>query len=252
MDALDLSRGSGAMRIQRRRPSELTSQRADAIVVIDVIRMTSTAAVLMSRPACTRVTVAATLEDLERLPRPPGRPGDFLVVSELPGAARMGPWIDNSPAQASRVSLGDRTPVLVTTNGTRTLLAAAACGDRVFLASFVDLHAVARHIADLSVASVVLLPAGHFASGEGRVEDDLCADALAALLAGREPDLAASAAAIRADPRVRRRADTEPGFSADLDLALRGDAGAGVLEFFPLDAGVGHIVRASQDRSRRT
>ena len=38
---------------------------------------------------------------------------------------------------------------------------------------------------------------------EGRVEDDLCADALQELLAGREPDLAAFAAAIRADPRVR-------------------------------------------------
>lgn len=244
------------MRIQRRRPAELSSLRAGTAVVMDVLRMTSTAAVLMRRPSCTSVAVAATLGDLDRLERPLSA---YSVISELAALPRAGAWVDNSPAQVSRMDLGARTPVLVTTNGTRTLLAAAARADRVLLASFVDLRAVARHLAAArcregaasgsgprapSDPSVLLVPAGHFASGEARIEDDLCADALQELLAGREPDLAAAAAAVRADPRVRRRVEAEPGFSADVDIALEGDPGAAVLEFRPLDAGIGYLVRA--------
>jgi phosphosulfolactate phosphohydrolase-like enzyme len=144
----------------------------------------------------------------------------------------------------SQMAFGERTPVLVTTNGTRTLLAAAACADHVLLASFLDLHAVARHLAAMATPSIMLLPAGHFESGEARLEDDLCADALELLLAGGEPDLAGCAAAVRADPRVRRRVEGEPGFSADLDLALQSDPGAAVLKFEPRGPGVGHIIRA--------
>jgi phosphosulfolactate phosphohydrolase-like enzyme len=209
---------------------------------MDVLRMTSTAAVLMSRPSCEALAVAATLDDLPGLGRPLS---DFLLVSELSAASRMGASIDNSPAQASRVDLGERTPALVTTNGTRTLLAAAAAADRVLLASFVDLHAVARHLAMVTPEpTVAIVPAGKFATGEACIEDDLCADALASLLAGREPDLAALAAIVRADPRVRRRLEAEPGFAEDLSLSLQGDPRAPVLAFHPLAAGVGRVVRA--------
>src|SRR4051812_24479234 len=116
------------MRILRRRPADLSSQRAGTAVVMDVLRMTSTAAVLMRRPSCTAVAVAATLEDLERLSRPLS---EYVLVSELASGSRPGTWVDNSPARVSRMDFGERTPVLVTTNGTRTLLAAAACKGRV-------------------------------------------------------------------------------------------------------------------------
>ncbi len=233
---MTLRTGSRGMQIQRCRPGALCSQRADVAIVMDVLRMTSTAAALMHRSSCPSVGLAATLGDLARLPRP------FLIVSELLEASRRGARIDNSPAQVSRVELGERTPVLVTTNGTKTVLAAAQCAPRVLLASFIDLHAVARHIA--ATASVLLVPAGSIASGRACIEDDLCADALESLLTGTEPDLEASAAIIRADPRVRARVEAEPGFSADLDVALRVEPRATVLEFQALDGGVGKIIRA--------
>jgi phosphosulfolactate phosphohydrolase-like enzyme len=229
------------MRLQRRRPVEPFSQRAGTAVVMDVLRMTSTAAVMMRRPSCSGVAVAGALADLDRLGLPAS---ECVVVSELEGASWPGTWVDNSPARVSQMSFGERTPVLVTTNGTRALFSGAACADDVLLASFVDLHAVARHIVERELPSVVLLPAGHFASGEACIEDDLCADALEWLLTGREPDLAAYSALIRADPRVRRRVLEEPGFAEDLDVALLGDPGAAALKFQPLDAGVGRIVRA--------
>ncbi len=140
------------MHIERRRPKELSSRRADAAVVMDVLRMTSTAAVLMASSSCALAAVAATLGDLDRLGKPRA---DLFLISELEGASTgaEGAWIDNSPARIARAAIGQRTPVLVTTNGTSTLLAAAACADRTFLASFVDLHAVARYIAAMATAT---------------------------------------------------------------------------------------------------
>ena len=67
---------------------------------------------------------------------------------------------------------------------------------------------------------------------------------MAAMLAGRAPDLAESAALIRDDARVRRRVEAKPGFSADLELALASDPHARVLTFISTNAGVGRIVRA--------
>jgi phosphosulfolactate phosphohydrolase-like enzyme len=226
------------MEIHRLRPAQPFAQRVGAAVVMDVLRMTSTAAVLMRESACARVVVAGTPDDLERLSL---RPSDCVIVSELSAEGWPGTWVDNSPALVSRMSFGSRTPVLVTTNGTRALFSAAAFANEVFLASFVDLHAVARFLRDRAFASVALVPAGHVASGELRAEDELCADALHALLVGASPDLEAMGAQIRADARVRRRVEAEPGFAADVELALEGDPRARVLKLTSTDPGVGHI-----------
>jgi phosphosulfolactate phosphohydrolase-like enzyme len=223
--------------IRRRSPGELAGERADVAVVIDVLRMTSTASVLMSRD-CDGLAVAATLDDLARLPRPLS---EHVVVSELRGAMELGAWIDNSPVQATQLALEGRTPVLVTTNGTKALLAAAACADQVLLASFRDLHAVARHLR--AAEDVLIVPAGDIARGAACIEDDLCAEALASWIDGREPDLDAYTAEIRADPRVLRRVELEAGFRADLDLALAPDTNAPVLGFQRTASGVGHVVR---------
>jgi phosphosulfolactate phosphohydrolase-like enzyme len=231
-----------ASRCRRCQPADLRSLGAalpiHTAVVMDVLRMSSTAAVLMRRPGCEAIAVAATPEDLEELAQPVET---RLVVSELQPVEGGGAWIDNSPAKVAHVDLAGRMPVLVTTNGTRTLLAAAACASRVLLASFRDLHAVARHLAG---ASVVLVPAGHFPTGERRLEDDLCADALQALLEGRTPDLEAAASAVREDPRVQRRLAGDPGFAADLELSLQVDPAAVALAFVATGTGVGRITRA--------
>ncbi|MCA9624585.1 MAG: 2-phosphosulfolactate phosphatase, partial [Myxococcales bacterium] len=153
--------------------------------------------------------------------------------------------IDNSPVAASEVDLGSRTPVLITTNGTQALLAAAACAPEVLLASFVDLYAVARHLAESATTRVLLMPAGQVARGEACVEDDLCADALAALLAGREPDLQAASRIIRADPLVRQRIEVEPCFGIDLEVALAPQPSQRALQFEALGRGVGHILRVA-------
>ncbi len=229
------------MELYRLRPAEPFQRRVGTAVVIDVLRMTSTAAVLMGLPTCMGVAVAATLADLERLSL---SPSDCVVVSELTSASWPGTWVDNSPALVARMSFERRTPVLVTTNGTRTLLNAAAFADEVLLASFRDLGAVAQYLKRRAVSAVVLMPAGSFATRETRIEDEQCADVLGECLIGNDPDIDAALTRIRADTRVRRRLENEPGFSADLEMALENDPGAAVLKFNITDVGVGRIVRA--------
>ncbi|MFK8003776.1 MAG: 2-phosphosulfolactate phosphatase [Polyangiales bacterium] len=229
------------MEILRLRPADLPVPLVDIAVVMDVFRMTSTAAALMRRTACTRASVAATLDDLEHLPA-----GERVLISELPEAEHRGTRIDNSPAQASRVDLTGRMPVLVTTNGTRVLLAAAACAQRVLLGCFGDVHALARYVISMRPARVLLLPAGHIASGRGCIEDDLCADVFEALVLGRAVDVAAALTDIRADSRVIQRCEAEAGFEADVDLALRCDDESEPLEFLAINTSVGHIVAAQR------
>ena len=68
------------LRVERGRPGR-GPRAADVAVVMDVLRMTTTAAVLMRR--CSRVAVAATLDDLPQLEQPLS---DLLLVSELADA----------------------------------------------------------------------------------------------------------------------------------------------------------------------
>src|SRR5580704_8674532 len=102
-----MERPPARMRVALRRPAEAWSERAGIAVVIDVLRMTTTASVLMQRVPGP-VGVAATLEDLRHFP------DARVIVSELGDASALGPRVDNSPAQVATFPFADRTPVLVT------------------------------------------------------------------------------------------------------------------------------------------
>jgi 2-phosphosulfolactate phosphatase len=228
------------MIIDRCHPSRL-GESLDVAVVFDVLRATSTATVLLGR-GIDRLRVVATLDDLQRLPQQ-GHP--YLLVSELKRAAELGERLDNSPTQARTVALEGRLPVLVTTNGTRALVAAAKRSRRVLLASFLNVSAVARHLRALQPERLTLVPAGDYVSGEPHTEDEECADALAALLRAEPAELAERAQRSRNDPRVQRRLAREAALASDLELCLTPDVYDVVLEFEPDDDAAGWIRRAT-------
>jgi phosphosulfolactate phosphohydrolase-like enzyme len=225
---------AAAMIVDRCAPARLAG-RHEVAVVIDVLRATSTAAVLLGRGART-LEVAAELADLALAP-------GALIISEHAEAAAHGPRIDNSPVQASALPLDEGRPlVLVTTNGTRALAAAAGAAERVFAASFLNLGATARYLVGSGAARVTLVPAGDFAAAAPHTEDERCADALAALLAGAPVDAAALAASCRDDARVLRRLAREPALAADLDLCLTVDRFPVVMAFHPGPGATGRLV----------
>jgi phosphosulfolactate phosphohydrolase-like enzyme len=209
--------------VVRARPRELADA-VDVAIVIDVLRATTTAIVLIHRgvPAIRVLAEPASL--------PPADPR-YLYVTELREFAGRGDTIDNSPAQARTVALEGRIPVLVTTNGTRALVAAANLAGEVLVASFVNLDATVRYLRARTDGRIAVVPAGKFATGEARTEDDRCADVLAAQLSGAPVDLAAALEHCRADALVQRRIQREAGFAADLDIALSADLFPRVLRF---------------------
>lgn len=222
------------MRIQRLPPGRAgEAGELGVAVVIDVLRATSTACVIVGRGA-RALWVAATLADAARLPA-----GARRVYSELPGAELYGARSDNSPVAALALAPGEEA-LLVTTNGTRAL-SACARAEKVLAASFLNLSSTAAAIAGAPL--VTLVPAGRFETAEPHLEDELCADALAACLSGAElPDPAALEVRLRHDPRVARRLAREPELAADLALALLADRFPGALVFRALDAGLGTLA----------
>ncbi len=224
------------MLVDRIHPGRLVDQTLEAAVVIDVLRATTTAIALLGRGAAS-VRIVERPQDLATL-----EPGRYLVFSEVAESRDFGlDCVDNSPATAEEVSLDGRTPVLVTTNGTRAVAAAMRLARSVLLASFGNLSSTVRHLAT-SAQRVTLLPAGDFANAVPHAEDERCADALEQMLNGGSPDLPSLIAASR-DARVERRLARQPHLLRDLEVCFsvdRYDAVAAVAP--PAGAGL-EVVR---------
>ena len=99
---------------------DLTGQ---AVVVIDVLRATTTMTVMLERGAeCVRTV--AEVEEARRV----ASVADWLLAGERQGVAPPGFDFGNSPVQLSQADLAGRRVLLTTTNGTRTVAAAGGHG----------------------------------------------------------------------------------------------------------------------------
>jgi 2-phosphosulfolactate phosphatase len=136
-----------------------------AVVVIDVIRATTTAitAVSLGRRCFPVESPEAAFALAARLDDP-------LLVGEQRGAMPDGFDISNSPAElAARTDL-NRSAILLSSSGTRLCHEASRC-DSVFLACLRNYRAVARHLAH-RVPRIAVIGAG--TRGEFREEDQMC------------------------------------------------------------------------------
>jgi len=194
-------------------PADLPADEIDIAVVIDVLRATTTATVLLSREIA-ELRVAATPANLGSLSR-----DAVIVFSELGSVSESFRTVDNSPHVAKTVPFEGRLPVLVTTNGTRAIKAAWSRARRVFLASFLNLDAVADLLLRLR-GNVTLLPCGSFSRRAACEEDDLCAAALDAALRGARGNVRDFADKCWNAPGVRKRLASNPGLSEDCKLAF--------------------------------
>lgn len=124
-------------------PSELASMRlelnAAVAIVVDVIRATTTLAVLFDR-GCRRVLLAPDIEAARAAKRT--RP-DALLAGEVGGATPPGFDLGNSPSEISLRDLRGREVIFATTNGTRALRACAGSG-ATFAGSLRNADAVSR------------------------------------------------------------------------------------------------------------
>jgi 2-phosphosulfolactate phosphatase len=200
------------------------------VVVIDVLRATSTMAAALAAGA-RGIYPTATTEEAITLAQSLGR-DDTLLCGERRGERIEGYDLGNSPAEFTADVVGGRRLVMNTTNGTRAFLAAEGA-ERVLGAAFVNVAAVAGQLG--AADDLLVLCAGR--QDGFSLEDAVCAGALLRELADpatTQMDDAARAAWVMAgrfSPDVDFLAGTgggrllvESGLGGDLDWCARRDA----------------------------
>jgi 2-phosphosulfolactate phosphatase len=136
-----------------------------AVVVIDVVRATTTAitAVALGRRCLPVVSLDAAHSLARRL-------ADPLLVGEIDGIMPSGFDINNSPAALVKRKDLHRPAILLSSSGTK-LLQTAACCEVAFLACLRNFTSLATHLAS-NFADVAVIGAG--TRGEFREEDQMC------------------------------------------------------------------------------
>jgi 2-phosphosulfolactate phosphatase len=179
-------------------PQEIEDPRGRAVVIIDVLRATTSLVVLIER-GCSEVLIASSIDAARRyrLSHP-----DVLAAGEEGGRAPEGFDFGNSPVAFARADLRGRRVVFATTNGTRAMHAAAGA-PLTLVGCLRNRTAVAREVVRGAASrgcDITLLCAGR--QGRFSLDDAYTAGAiLEAILAdpeGRVSDLTDAALAARA------------------------------------------------------
>ena len=175
------------------RPEDLAD---GTVVVIDVLRATTTIASALAAGA-RQVIPCFEVDEARRMAvdyAAAAYPAAAAVLGGERGGRRIeGFDLGNSPAEYTRESVGGRTVVFTTTNGTKALRHCQSA-KRVLLGAFVNLSAVARAVVDDE--KLHLLCAG--TRGEISGEDVLLAGAIVARWIGSESHTAPATANPRA------------------------------------------------------
>ena len=194
---------------------------ADAYVVVDCLRATTTIATLFARNL-SGLWVAADIDDARQL----ARDESALLFGEVDGLPPEGFDHGNSPVEASELDVAEKRAVLFTTNGTLALAGLAGRG-AVFAASPVNASAIAEAVAPYD--SVAIVCAGVSRGTRFALEDFAAAACLVELLLNRYGecelgDLALLASELPAPlaliPRAAHAANVRSlGLGADIDFA---------------------------------
>ena len=130
----------------------------DVVIIIDVLRATTTAVAYLERSA-EALLLTATPEVALAL-RPEGESTPYLLGGERGGLPIPGFDFGNSPAEAAGQNFTGKTVVMNTTNGTGAAHTAAQSGKHVFLASLTNAHAAARRARATATEEIAIVCAG--------------------------------------------------------------------------------------------
>jgi 2-phosphosulfolactate phosphatase len=210
------------------------------VVVVDILRATTTIIHALAAGA-KQVLPCLEVDEARRLAAQ--FPGAAVLGGERKGGKIEGFDLGNSPQDYTPVSVGGKTVVFTTTNGTRALTRCRQAR-RVLIGGFVNLSAVCREVEGAD--EIVLLCAG--TDGSVTREDALFAGAVVTDLTlasggrqlasgGREPPESSGTAILNDQAEIARDAwqSAAAGFSADpLSRTLRASRGGRNL------IGIGH------------
>lgn len=137
-------------------------------VIIDMFRATSVIVTALSN-GCKEVipylTIEETLEHAKKLNRE-----DCILGGERNAVKIDGFHLSNSPLEYTEAVIKNKTVLMTTTNGTRTLTK-STCAKRVLIAAMINAKAVAKKLSDIN-EDVVIINAG--TSGNFSMDDYIC------------------------------------------------------------------------------
>jgi 2-phosphosulfolactate phosphatase len=165
------------------------AESGDVCIAIDVLRATTTLAVVLGRGAA-GVWLAADVDRARDLGQQTGR----LICGESGGLPPPGFDFGNSPIEFSRLDLSGKEIVFATTNGTATLRACAS-GSKVFAGAFVNATATVQSALRSLDDNGRLLIACAGTHGRFGLEDAACAGFMVRALCRARPDAAVDDAA---------------------------------------------------------
>jgi len=191
---------------------------SDTVVVIDVLRSFTTAAVVLAQGATAVYpveSIGAAITLANRLP-------DALSIGAI-GGGDPAPGFDygNSPATLMDAPVSGRPVVMSTAAGVRGLQRFLPA-KHLYAASLVCAQATVKAIRQTDAREVCFVITGEWVDRDGD-EDEACADYMEALLQGETPDPAPYVQRVRQSDFGRRFASgTWPNLPrADLDLACQ-------------------------------
>jgi len=187
------------------------------VIVIDVFRAFTTAAIALANGASEIVLVAEIEEALELQRRGIGD----LVMGEVDGKRPAGIDFGNSPYELSQVDLKGKNIIQSTRAGTVGVAAAVKATD-IYLGSFVVAEATVKAVRQENPALVSIIAMGD----QGRVrsdEDEQCSLYLRNLLERRRPEAASVRSLIMQGGATQKFFDpSQPQFHPkDVELALQ-------------------------------
>jgi 2-phosphosulfolactate phosphatase len=190
-----------------------------AVVIIDVFRAFTTAAVALSRGASRIVMVAKPDEALALRGKGVGE----VCVGEVDGKRPAGFDFGNSPYDIARAPLKDMVVIQSTRAGTVGVEAATGA-TAIYAGSLVTAKATAQAILSEAPPLVTLVAMGYNAQVRTD-EDELCALYLRNLLQGRQPDTQAIRTLVLQSGELARLAALDPphSYPQDVDMALEID-----------------------------
>lgn len=130
----------------------------DVVMIIDVLRATTTAIAYLERGA-EGLLLTDTPEVALGL-RPEGEGSPYLLGGERGGLAIPGFDFGNSPVEASAQNFTGKTVVMNTTNGTAAAHVAGQTGKHVFLAALTNAHAASRRAKAIATEEIAIVCAG--------------------------------------------------------------------------------------------
>lgn len=185
-----------------------------AVVVVDVLRAFTTAAVALQRGA-REIWLVERLEEAFDLRR---RHPEVLLMGEFGGLPVDGFDLPNSPAALADADVEGRTLVHRTSAGTRGVVQARGA-DLLVATSFAVAEATVGLLEARSSDPVTLLVTGDDAQRDGD-EDHACAEYLAARLRGDRPDPEPYLGRVGTSTAGRLFADPAQGEYPEEDLAM--------------------------------